>query len=248
MWLPELRRETERHIAALADWILPRECAVCGDRLNISEKHICINCLADMPYTMFWQEKRNRMADSFNEALQRDATDYEPYASAVALFFYQSGYRNIPQAVKYRGNTGIGRYFGNVLAGKISSAAHFSDIDMVIPVPLHWTRLWKRGYNQAETIAGAIAERLGVPMNTRLLYRRRKTRTQTQLDVEHKAVNVRGAFGTRDAEKPEGIRHILIVDDVFTTGATMKACYTALRNVFPPSVRISVATLAFVGD
>ena len=123
---------------------------------------------------------------------------------------------------------------------------------MIMPVPLHWAREWKRGYNQAEVIASALASETGVPLRTDVLKRRRRTRTQTRLDIEGKARNVAGAFSVSDDaavifRSGGNVRHILLVDDVFTTGSTLTACFTALRTVFPPGVRISVATLGFVG-
>ena len=134
----------------------------------------------------------------------------------------------------------------------MASGSLWTDTDMIIPVPLHWARQWKRGYNQAEVIAAAIASETGVPLRTDILKRRRRTRTQTKLDIEGKARNVAGAFCvSEDAavifRGGGNIRHILLVDDVFTTGSTLYACFRALRSVFPPSVRISVATLGFVG-
>ena len=120
---------------------------------------------------------------------------------------------------------------------------------MIIPVPLHWSRRWKRGYNQAEEIASGVAAEAGVPLRTDILYRCRRTTTQTKLDIEGKARNVAGAFALRKGSIPSDTmpRHILLIDDVFTTGSTLHACFVALREVFPAGVRISVATLGFVG-
>ena len=132
-------------------------------------------------------------------------------------------------------------------------AEHLSDVDAVIPIPLHWTRKWTRGYNQAEIIAREVAKVIGVPLRTDILERCRRTRTQTKLSIEGKAANVQGAFRVRRSHKKaeasafSDLKHLLIIDDIFTTGSTLHACYTALREVFPPSVRISVATLGFVG-
>ena len=119
-----------------------------------------------------------------------------------------------------------------------------------MPVPLHWSRKWKRGYNQAEILAQGIAMEMRIPVRTDLLRRIRRTATQTRLGIEAKGENVAGAF-CANIKKPDtikGIRHVILIDDVFTTGSTMTECFMALRKVLPPEVRISIATLAFVGE
>lgn len=259
---------------ALADLILPRDCLVCGRKLGLQERHLCLYCLADMPRTHFWERSHNVMADKINAGIQHgleallddeicesgeackscevDESEegrtmpYEKYAYACALFFFQDegDYRNILYSLKYGGNTAAGRYFGDMLGRKMASAAHFGDVDTVVPVPLHWTRKWKRGYNQAECIAEAVAEVLGAGLRTDILYRRRRTSTQTKVDVEQKRRNVMGAFeAVASGDEPA---HIVLIDDVFTTGATLYACCSALRKVYP-SARISFATLGYVG-
>jgi ComF family protein len=115
--------------------------------------------------------------------------------------------------------------------------------DLVCPVPLHWTRRFTRGYNQAEVIGREVARVLGVPFEPRLLRRVRRTGTQTKLSPEERAANISGAFAVRKSIASP--LQILLVDDVFTTGATAAACAAALREAFGPEVRISVATLAF---
>ena len=248
-----------RGLRAAGEILLPRQCITCGQRLLLEEKHLCLECLADLPQTYFWTMSHNPMADRFNENIQKDIeTDeddglHERYAYAAALFFYHSEaqYRLIPYQIKYHGNIRAGRYFGRMLGNRLSSSELFEDVDMVVPVPLHWTRKWKRGYNQAEVIAGAVAEALGAPMRTDLLRRRKRTTTQTRMEVEYKRKNVAEAFvstpSLADIAAQDGIRHLLLIDDVFTTGATLHACFVALRTVLPASVRISVATLGFVG-
>ena len=251
-----MMRRVIRGLKAAADLILPRVCLVCGLKLGLDEKHICKACLDDMPLTRYHMLRHNPMADKLNDIIQQQlevrwegGEDVrERYAYATALFFYSSeaGYRHIPYQIKYHGNTRAGRYFGRMLGGEIAMTAWLSDVDAIIPVPLHWHRKWSRGYNQAEIIAAEVAKVLEVPMRTDLLKRRRHTKTQTKLKISAKAANVKGAF---TASRPPGtdLRHILLIDDVFTTGSTLGACFRALREVFPPSVRISVATLAFVG-
>ena len=289
-----------RGLRAVADLFLPRVCVVCGRRLLLNERIICLYCQADIPLTHFWKMKSNAMADRFNAVIQvglekaweaedeeyqgiydaggdgsgdkdgaegsydvsmrpdsffsitmrRPRNSYERYAFAAALFFYshEEDFRHVLYKLKYEGRTDVGKHFGHMLGVKLSSSAIFKTVDCVMPVPLHWARKWKRGYNQAEVIAREVADALGVPLRCDILVRRRRTHTQTKLDIKGKATNVEGAFGVHDSVKQlHDIKHILLIDDVFTTGATLHACFVALRSVFPTSIRISVATLAFVG-
>jgi len=233
-------------LRAAGDLLLPRTCLVCGRTLGLHEQHLCLSCAADVPYTGFWREVHHPLADRFNAVLERHRnTEPMDYAYAAALLYYKGAYRSIPRALKYHGNLAAGRYFGTLLGRRMAAAPHFADVDLVIPVPLHWTRRWSRGYNQAEILARAVTSELGAPCRPDLLVRARRTRTQTHLSVEEKARNVASAF--RAAEKESllaSARHILLVDDTFTTGATLSACYAALRPFTP--ARISVATLAAV--
>lgn len=244
-----------------SDLILPRACLACGRNLYLHEKHLCLYCLADLPLTHYWNRTHNPMADKLNEQIQKGVADGldaggtipEPlrYSYAAALIFYHdsSPYKEILHNIKYNGNIEAGRHFGRMLGKHLAASDIYSDVDIIIPVPLHWSRRWKRGYNQAEEIASGVAAETGVPLRTDILYRRRRTTTQTKLDIEGKARNVAGAFALRKGSIPSDTmpRHILLIDDVFTTGSTLHACFVALREVFPAGVRISVATLGFVG-
>ena len=290
------------HIVALGDLFMPRECLACGCRLGMRERHLCLSCAADTPYTRFWLQPHNPLADRFNAVLERHrGTEPMDYAYAVALMYYKGAYRAIPRALKYHGDLAAGRHFGALLGRRLAVAPHFADIDLVIPVPLHWTRRRARGYNQAAILAQALVDGFrsaprcpgsaghdeapvtpgltgSLPVfRTDLLVRARRTRTQTRLSVEQKARNVASAFQVPerfsflsrlqglfplrhygldipprhsglDPESPAtalaSARHILLVDDTFTTGATLYACYAALRPY--TSARISIATLAAV--
>ena len=190
-------------------------------------------------------------ADNSSAPCDTQAVRTERYAYAAALFFYraESDYSKITRCIKYHGRLEVGRHFGRLLGERLAGCSLFADVDAVVPVPLHWTRRWKRGYNQAEVIAGAVALRLGVPLRCNMLRRSRRTGTQTKLGIDEKKKNVSGAFTVSRKLRPdeESPNHILIIDDVFTTGSTLHACFVALRAVYPPSVRISVATLGFAG-
>jgi ComF family protein len=195
--------------------------------------------------------RHNPMAERFNALLQGKIEKFTPYVYSAALFFYKedSKYRHIPQQLKYHGNTAIGRHFGKMLGARLIESAEFKNADLIVPVPLHWSRKWKRGYNQAEILAQGIAMEMRIPVRTDLLRRIRRTVTQTRLGIEAKGENVAGAF-CANIKKPDtikGIRHVILIDDVFTTGSTMAECFMALRQVLPKDVRISVATLCFAG-
>ena len=131
------------------------------------------------------------------------ASGREPYAFAAALFFYNadSGYRRIPWHLKYEGGLAAGRFFARMLGVRLAASPQFADVDVVIPVPLHWTRRWQRGYNQAEVIARELADVLGAELRTDILRRSRRTRSQVRLPLAAKSANVRGAFSLRPADR-----------------------------------------------
>ena len=238
-------------LSALASLALPGWCTVCGCRLNLHENFLCLKCMADLPLTLFETMDHNPMADRYNEAFADTLERFEPYQWACALFYYNphTGYANIPRDLKYYRNTAEGRFFAAQLAERLLAAPHFADVDLVVPVPLHWARRLRRGYNQAEVISREVARKLGAAHDGRLLRRGRRTDTQTALSIDQKRANVKGAFSSdlRRASKKNAVHHILLVDDVMTTGSTLAECHKALREFFPPGVRISCATLAVVG-
>ncbi|MCQ2158951.1 MAG: ComF family protein [Bacteroidales bacterium] len=239
-------------ILSVKDFLMPRVCAVCGRSLLVSERHLCLKCLGDLPRTLYENRLHNPMADMYNSRFAPGP--YEPYQAAAALFFYSavstlSGnkYGRIPQELKYFRNFSVGRHFARMLGEVLALSPVFRDVDAIIPVPLHWTRRLERGYNQSEVIARGIAESFpAAVVDCRTLVRLRRTHTQTRMhSAMAKAENVRGAFRAR---KTAPYRHVLIVDDVFTSGGTAAACHDALRAIFGPEVRISVATLACIGS
>lgn len=245
----------------IADFAFPRTCMVCGRELLYSEQDLCLVCRADLPLTRYSAMERNPMADRFNAVLQKEIGQngqFEPYAYASALFHYipESGYSSITRNLKYKRGIASGRRFAALLGKELAASPLFRDVDTVIPVPLHPSRRRERGYNQAEVIAAEIARQLPLAkMESRLLERAKKTASQATLPTAVKAANVRGAFRVRERtlkKYAEGggafPHHILLVDDVFTTGSTLAACHSALRALFPPQVRISVATLGETGS
>lgn len=250
--------------AALADFLMPRECIVCGGQLLVHEKHLCMGCLGELPVTCFWNNAENPMAHRYNEVLARRGFERGmrmEYSYAAALYYYNevSGYGRLSQALKYHHDIPAGRFLAVMLGNRLKGGSLFADVSAVLPVPLHWTRRLSRGYNQAEIIAEEVARILGVPMLRDILRRHKRTRTQTKLHGKDKEKNVRGAFSVdrkafgRLLDGTGGRVHVLIVDDVFTTGSTLASCHEALllamgEAAFPPErLRVSVATLGYVG-
>lgn len=225
----------------LVDMIWPRRCGVCGDCLDTDERYVCAECLTDMPLTYFWSW-RNNPAEQILWA-----RTYLQGVVSLMYFSKDNDYRRLLYAVKYQGNAPMGRWLGHMLG--LHMHGEYPVPDVIVPVPLHWCRKWKRGYNQAEVIARGISEGLGgkVPVLTGILRRVRYSTSQTRMSVGNKWENVTGAFVIGDikkaADKLSG-RHVLLVDDVLTTGATVEACWEALRCI--PDVRISYASVAFV--
>ena len=222
--------------------VWPRRCGVCGGFLDTEERYVCAECLKDMPLTYFWSWRGNPA-----EQILWARTYLE---GVISLFYYSrdNDYKELLHAVKYSGNLATGRWLGRILGEKMREAAYPLP-DVIVPVPLHWRRQWKRGYNQAEVIARGISEGLAgdVPVLTDILRRVRYSTSQTRMSVGSKWENVSGSFVLIDnitaAERLSG-RHVLLVDDVLTTGATVEACWDALRVI--PDVRVSYASIAFV--
>lgn len=233
-------------LRGLADLALPRKCAVCGRNLILVEDTICLRCLADLPLTHFWEYAHNPMADTLNGRVEAPAG---MYLYAVALVFYKSDYKEIPKGLKYRRDFCEGRHFAGMLARRLVSSGYFNDVDLIVPVPLHWRRKWTRGYNQAEIIARIIADNFpGATLDCSSLSRTRNTRTQTVLDESSREKNVRNSFSFNRPSGKDEPKHILLVDDVFTSGATSAACCNAIFKKYGGRVRISVATLAYAGE
>lgn len=226
----------------LLDLIFPRRCEVCGRLLPVDVEYLCDDCLEDMPLTYYWDWPENPAEKKLwvRTYLHR----------VIPLFFYtkESRYITLIHKIKYQGKIGLGLYMGRLLGEKIKRS--LPDIDYIVPVPLHPLRKWRRGYNQAEVIARGVAEVLFGKDNvkrhlrTDILKRVHYTRTQTRRKMDDKWSNVANAFRVRTTNNLSG-KHILIIDDVLTTGSTAEAAYTAITKVYN-DCKISVATLGYV--
>lgn len=214
----------------------PKLCCGCEIPLVRGEEVICLLCLADLPRTGFEKDPGNPVAQLF--------WGRTSFSMATAFSSFEKGgiMQRMMHRLKYKGEEEIGRKLGQIFGFDLSKSEYYFDIDLVVPVPLHRRREKERGYNQSAGIAEGIAASFGKPMVVRNLVRNHYSETQTHKGRFERWVNVRSLFEVRNPGKLEG-KHILLVDDVVTTGATLEACAQELLMV--PGVRVSVAVLAY---
>jgi ComF family protein len=163
------------------------------------------------------------------------------YATAFFYFIKGSKYRHLIHKLKYAGRQEIGRELGKMLGSELNGS-FFDETEVLIPVPLHKAKQRTRGFNQSEMIAEGISETLGKPILKNVLERTIFTQTQTRKTLEERRENVNEAFRVSDSEKLKG-KHVLLIDDVVTTGSTLVACADALLKI--EGVTVSVAAIAF---
>lgn len=217
----------------------PRQCAVCGAPLQEGEEGICIKCNMDMPRTNYHTHKDNPVERLFWGKM--------PLERATSYFFYHKGsdFRRILHQLKYGGRKDLGVMMGRFMAAELASTDFFHDIDVIIPVPLHPRKQKMRGYNQSECIAHGVSDVTGISVDTTSVVRNKHVDTQTRKSAYQRWENVDGIFSLKNPKSFKG-KHILIIDDVLTTGATTTACADAF--VTAEEVRISILTLAVSGS
>ena len=204
----------------LFDLISPRACPVCGNRLGVAEETLCLSCNRHLPRTFFWNHPLdNEMAKTFWLQI--------PVEKAAALFYYEAH---------------VGEQMGRMMALEMISSGFFEGIDFLLPVPLAPVRERQRGYNQSMEIARGIQEVTGIPICHDALRRISFTDSQTQKDRRSRQENVAKAFQLINADKISG-KHLLLIDDVVTTGATLIACGQELQKAHPQC--LSLLSLGF---
>ena len=219
----------------LKEFLFPRYCKVCRRRLVRCEQHLCISCLVDLPRTHYERNPNNLLMQHFIE--------WPEVERATAYFFYykEGRYSSLIHHLKYHDHPEVGTYLGRIAATELKMSDFFNGVDLIVPVPLSVKRCRQRGYNQCDYIARGISEIIGVPMCSSCVERVVDTETQTHKGRIERWQNTEGIFQVKDAEMLKG-KHVLIVDDVSTTGATVHACISALLTV--PGVRVSIFVLA----
>lgn len=230
-----MKKTLKEWIEALGSVLFPDVCQVCGVSLVKGEKVLCTHCNEAMSRANFHLLPSNQLLDRL--------VCHAPIERAAALFFYvrEDPYAGLIHKLKYNRMRYIGIELAKMFADEIEMSGFFNGIDVIVPVPMHWVKELRRGYNQSRVIAEGLSCQTGIPVGDCLVALKSHS-TQTRKGAAGRWENSEGIYGVKHIDRVEG-KHILVVDDVVTTGATLIHCCEALYAA-DSSVKISVLTLA----
>ena len=214
----------------------PHVCEGCGTDILGKEHWLCLQCVSNLPSTSFHLHAGNPIEKAFWGRL--------PVMHATAQYYFtkESLMQRLMHQVKYKGNKDLGIYLGKIVGQQLASSNRFRYVDGIVPLPLHKTKERKRGYNQATLLCDGIAETLNKPVWKDVITRNAFTETQTKKNRIERWQNMEGRFELTSPSTVEG-KHVLLVDDVITTGATLEACGQELLKA--QNIKLSIATLCF---
>jgi ComF family protein len=224
----------------LLHFIYPNSCVICTREIVLQSLTICPICASELHYTYY---------EKYTEPTNLDKLFWGriPLEGTYALFYFNegTGVQKLLHALKYKNNPELGRFYGHQLGNVLKTMSAFEDVDAVVPVPLHPKKQFTRGYNQAEEIAKGVIEGLQVPLRSDLLKRRVFTESQTKRNRYARWDNMQNRFSLtpKNAELP---KHLVIIDDVVTTGSTIEVLAKMIKETYP-TIKISIATLAVAG-
>lgn len=224
------------YLEELLFMVFPEVCNACGQPLHKHEKLICNYCKVKLPYTNFHTYTDNPIEKIFWGRV--------PIEKAGAYLYFQKGNRvqHLMHRFKYKGKKEIGELIGSLYGTELLQSNYFTDAEVIIPVPLHPAKLKKRGFNQSEYFAKGLSHALNIPCDSEILIRATASSTQTKKNRFERWQNVESIFKIQDYQKLSN-KHIILVDDVITTGATVEACTNTLMNASPK--KISFLALAY---
>lgn len=226
-------------LRGFAHLFYPELCEGCGNELHGEEKILCLHCMVQLPRTSFHHIPENRAFGNFIGRVPIEK------ATSFVYFTKEGLMQHLLHRFKYKGRKEIGFYLGMLFAEELKKYGWLDNIDMIIPVPLHSRKEYLRGYNQAALFAQGIGSISGLKTETGILVRTKRTTTQTRKTRAERIGNVQGVFHRKQPDKLAN-KHVLLVDDVLTTGATLEAC--ALELLKTTGVKVSLATIALATD
>ena len=230
----QINMELKWIVEELAHYFLPNRCAVCNSKLLSEEIGVCLQCLYKLPKTNNFDEDNN-----IGEVLLAGRFPFEGVAS-FAFFTKQGLLQSLIHELKYNNKPAIGNLLGSLFGEDLLHSHFLEPIDVIVPVPLHPKKKVIRGYNQAEAFAQGISKATSIPISVDELIRVINNPTQTKRSKTQRWENVKGIFEVTSTDVFQN-KHVLLVDDVITTGSTLEACANALLEC--SDVKISIATI-----
>lgn len=226
----------QRTLKNIFNIFFPEICVTCENQLIQGEELLCISCRADLPVTNFSSWKNNKVELSFQGRI--------PIESATSLLYYKrkGNVQRLIHQLKYKNRQKIGKILGQWLAEDMIDHNRFDKFDFIIPVPLHPDKLRKRGYNQVTTFGKSMATKLGSTLLENVLVCISKSKTQTFKNRFERTLNIEDKFDISDSDMLKN-KHVLLIDDIITTGSTLEACSIQLLRI--PNIKISIATIAY---
>ena len=224
-------------IRQLLSILFPRRCHVCGKPLVAQEKFLCIHCSMQLPYNHSIELAHNPIEEMFMCRLPVMA------AGALLTFRAETISQHIVHLIKYGGDIRLAHLMGATIGYQLAQSHRFDDCDVLLPIPLHRIKQRQRGYNQSAELCKGIATSFNRPIDTTSVKRTRNTSSQTHRSRIERVENMMDVFAVRNPDALRG-RHVLVVDDVITTGATTESCCKAILQV--PGTKVSIVTLASV--
>lgn len=219
----------------LANLLFPANCSGCGQPLIISEHQLCLHCIDKLPRTNFHHISNNIVENSLKGRILFEK------ATAFCYFRKDGIMQHLIHQLKYKNNFEIGIFLGELMGKDLINCSHFANIDIIIPIPIHPKKKRKRGYNQSEQIGIGLAKTMNKPLDTSTLIRNIHTDTQTKKSRYARWQNVADIFAITNSNNIKN-KHILLIDDVITTGSTLESAANTLLKI--EGVKISIACIA----
>ncbi len=213
----------------------PEMCLACETHPRAPGDVLCVRCNGTLPLLNYHRQRENPFTIRFWGRLPLHA------GAAMMLFTKDSRVQHLLHNLKYNGQREIGVELGRKFGWMLGQSKAFGKPDVIVPVPLHERKEWMRGYNQSAMFGSGLASSLGVEHLPKAMFRTAYTETQTRKSRIERLQNVRDVFEVRQRERLAG-KHVLLVDDVLTTGSTLEAC--ALKILEITGTRVSMATIA----
>jgi ComF family protein len=226
---------TSKIFKAFANLFFPEFCYSCGSDLVSREQLLCLRCLHHLPFTRFEKIKGNPVEKIFWGRI--------PIEFAASLLYLTKGsiVERLLHQLKYRSKKEVGIYCGRLMGQALKKSGFSEKIDFIVPLPLFKRKERQRGYNQARLICDGLAETLNIPISTEMVERIESTETQTHKNRVERWFNMRGRFRVKAADEIQN-KHLILVDDVITTGATLESC---AQELLKAGARVSIYTLGY---